>query len=247
VTSNLVSYESRGGVALITINRPEKLNAINSEVADGLLAAFTRFNTTDDRVAILTGAGDRAFSAGADLEDSRSETWPCTPGVGIEINKPIICAVNGLCIGGALVFVQFADLAVMADDAWFSYPEAKIGFTGGLITSIVARMPHKIAMELILVGEKMTAQRAYEVGFVNRVVPKAQLLEAAYEYADRLAANSPLVMETLKAFVGRTLPKGPTELAGYARHMTERTFNSEDLQEGLSAFGEKRPPKFNGG
>ena len=246
MSSDVVSYESRGGVALITINRPEKLNAIDSEVADGLLRAFQRLNNTDDRVAILTGAGDRAFSAGADLNDPQAQGWPCTPGVGIEVNKPIICAVNGLCIGGALVFVQFADLCVMADDAWFSYPEAKIGFTGGLISSIAARMPHKIAMELILVGEKMTAQRAYEVGFVNRVVPAAELMEAAFDYADRLAANSPLVMETLKAFVGRTLPKGPTELAGYARHMTERTYDSEDLKEGLSAFGEKRTPKFTG-
>ena len=109
---------------------------------------------------------------------------------------------------------------------------------------MVTRIPHKIAMEFLLVGEKMTAQRAYEVGFVNRVVPAAELMDAAMDYATRLAANAPMVMETLKAFAGRTLPKGPTELAGYARHMTERTFKSEDLKEGLAAFSDKRPADF---
>ncbi len=244
--SDTVTYESRNGVALITLNRPGKLNAIDTDLGDALLAALKRLNSSDDRVAIITGAGDKAFSAGADLHDASAELWPCIPGVGIEVNKPIIAAVNGLCIGGAVVLVQFADLAVMAEDAWFSYPEAKIGFTGGLISSIAARLPHKVAMELILVGERMSAQRAYEVGFVNRVVPASELMDAAFDYADRLAVNSPLVMETLKAFVGRTLPKGPTELAGYARHMTERTFASEDLREGLDAFSAKRTPNFKG-
>ena len=187
----------------------------------------------------------QAFSAGADLNDS-AEMYPYVPGVGITVDKPIVCAVNGLCIGGAMVLVQFCDLAVAAEDAWFSYPEAKIGFTGGLITSLAARIPHKIAMELMLVGERMTAQRAYEVGFLNRVVPRAQLMDAAMEYAAKLAVNSPLVMQTIKQFVGRTLPKGPTEMAAYARHMTERTFSSEDLAEGLAAFNEKRTPDFKG-
>ena len=167
MTSDLVTYQSRDGVAIITINRPEKMNAIDAAVGSQLRAAWQRLNEADDRAAIITGAGDRAFSAGADLNDS-AEMYPYVPGVGIEVDKPIVCAVNGLCIGGAMVLVQFADLAVAAEDAWFSYPEAKIGFTGGLITSIAARIPHKVAMELMLVGERMTAQRLYEVGFLNR-------------------------------------------------------------------------------
>ena len=245
--SEVVTYESQDRVAIITINRPEKLNALNRAVGDRLVAAWARFNAGEDRVAILTGAGDRAFSAGADLDDPAAELWPYVPGVGVQIDKPVICAVNGLCIGGAVVLVQFADLAVASEVAWFSYPEAKIGFTGGLITSIAARIPHKIAMELILVGERMTAERAYQVGMINRVVPPTQLMDAAMDYATRLAANSPLVIQTLKQFVGRTLVKGPTEMAAYARHMTERTFDSEDLQEGIAAFREKREPRFKGG
>ena len=177
---NTVSYESRNQVAIITINRPEKLNAISPVVGEALRSALQRLNDSDDGAGIITGAGERAFSAGADLDDS-TEMYPFIPGVGITVDKPIVAAVNGLCIGGALVLVQFCDLAVMAEDAWFSYPEAKIGFTGGLITSLAARIPHKIAVELILVGDQMSAQRAYEVGLVNRVVPREQLMETAME------------------------------------------------------------------
>ena len=185
----LVTYESRERVGVITINRPEKMNAIDGAVGAQLVGALRRLNSGDDGAAIITGAGDKAFSAGADLNDS-AEMYPYVPGVGIEVDKPIVCAVNGLCIGGAMVLVQFCDLAVAAEDAWFSYPEAKIGFTGGLITSLAARIPHKIAMELMLVGERMTAQRAYEVGFLNRVVPRAQLMDAAMDYATKLAGNN---------------------------------------------------------
>jgi len=245
MTEELVTYRSCERVAIITINRPAKMNAIDSAVGDQLVSALTRFNTGDEGAAIITGAGDKAFSAGADLNDS-AEMYPYVPGVGITVDKPIVCAVNGLCIGGAMVLVQFCDLAVAAEDAWFSYPEAKIGFTGGLITSLAARIPHKIAMELMLVGERMTAQRAYEVGFLNRVVPREQLMDAAMEYATKMAVNSPMVMQTIKQFVGRTIPKGPTEMAAYARHMTERTFSSEDLTEGLAAFKENRTPDFKG-
>ena len=244
MSEDVVTYESRDNIAIITLNRPDKLNALNGEVCARMLEYWQRFEEGTDRVAIITGAG-RAFTAGADLNDG-GEIWPWMPGVGVELKKPVIAAVNGLVVGGGVVLVQFADLAVMAEDAWLSYPEAKIGFTGGLMASMVARVPHKIAMEFLLVGEKMTAQRAYEIGFINRVVPREELMDAAMDYARKLAANAPLVVETLKAFAGRTMMKSPTELAGYARQMTERTFESADLQEGLAAFAEKRTPTFRG-
>ena len=244
MASDVVLYESRENVAIITLNRPDRLNALNGEVCQRMVEIWRNFEASDDRVAIITGAG-RAFTAGADITDG-GEIWPWIPGVGVELRKPVIAAVTGLVVGGGVVLVQFADLAVIAEDAWLSYPEAKIGFTGGLIASMVARVPHKIAMEFLLVGEKMTAQRAYEIGFVNKVVPRAELMDSAMDYARKLAANAPMVVETLKAFAGRTLPKGPTELAGYARHMTERTFTSADLEEGLAAFAEKRTPTFRG-
>ena len=244
MSDDVVLYESRDRVAIITLNRPDKLNALNGAVCQRMLELWRRFEEGEDRVAVITGAG-RAFTAGADLGDG-GEIWPWMPGVGIELKKPVIAAVNGLVVGGGVVLVQCADMAVIAEDAWLSYPEARIGFTGGLMAGMVARVPHKIAMEFLLVGEKMTAQRAYEIGFVNRVVPRDEVMDAAMDYARRIAANAPLVVETLKAFAGRTMMKSPTELAGYARQMTERTFESADLQEGLAAFAQKRTPTFRG-
>lgn len=245
MANDAVLYESRDHIATITINRPDKMNALNQDVADGLLASFQRLNASDDRVAILTGAGDTAFSAGADLK-TPPQLWTFMPGVGIEVEKPLIAAVNGWCIGGAIVLVQFCDLCVMAEGARFNYPEAKIGFSGGLIAGVVARMPHKIAMELMLVGEDMTAQRAYDVGFVNKVVPRDELMSAATDYARKLAGNAPLVLSMLKRFSNGMIPQGPSEQGGIARRSVEATFASEDLQEGLAAYREKRAPNFTG-
>ncbi len=242
--SDVVTYQSIDGVALITLNRPDKLNALNHDLGKALRAAWHRFNDSDDRVAVLNGAG-KAFTAGADLS-GLPEIWPFTPGIGVEVEKPIIAAVHGWCVGGGVVLVQFADLCVATEDARFSYPEAKVGFSGGLISSIVARMPHKLAMEFILVGEPMSAQRAYEAGFVNKVVPPGKHLEAAMEYADKLKANAPLVLALLKRFTARVLPKGPSEIAGIARRQVEVVDLSQDFQEGLAGIGEKRAPKFTG-
>jgi enoyl-CoA hydratase/carnithine racemase len=243
--SDVVTYESRDRIAVITVNRPEKMNAFNPEVGEGFNAAWRRLNESDDRVAIVTGAGERAFSAGADVGNP-AENWSFMPGVGVEMRKPLIAAVNGWCIGIAVVLVQFCDLCVMREDAKFSYPEAQLGFCGGLISSIVARMPHKVAMELILVGEPMTARRAYEVGFVNKVVPAGQVMAEAMAYARILANNAPLVAELLKHFSGQCLPKGPAELSGIARMELARVADSADQQEGRAAFRDKRKPVFTG-
>ncbi|MGE0718328.1 MAG: enoyl-CoA hydratase/isomerase family protein [Alphaproteobacteria bacterium] len=240
-----VLYQSRDRVATITINRPAKANALNQAVADGLAAAFRRLNTSDDRVGIVTGAGAKAFSGGADL-DAPPELRRFMPGVGIEVEKPLIAAVSGWCVGGAVVIVQMCDLCVATEGARFIYPEAKLGFTGGLISSLAARIPHKIAMEFILLGETLTAQRAYEAGFVNRVVPEGQHIAAAEEWATKLAGMAPMVLTTLKRFAGEVLPKGPTERAGRALRETEAVWASDDFREGLAAFREKRPPSYDG-
>ncbi len=241
-----VTYRSRDRIAIITINRPEKRTVLTHEVGEGLRAAWLRLNEADDRVAVLTGAGDKAFSAGADLDDP-PEVWRFTPGIGVAVEKPIIAAVDGWCIGGAVVLVQVCDLCVATERARFSYPEAKVGLSGGLISSLVTRMPHKVAMEFILLGEEMSAQRAYEVGFVNKIVPPGEHLEAALAYAEKLKANAPLVLAMLKRFTAQTLPKGPTELAGIARRDADLVVRqSEDFKEGVAAFRERRPPKFVG-
>lgn len=242
----VVTYDSRDNIAVIAINRPEKRNALSVAVVDELTKAWRRFNASDDRVAVLTATGDQSFTVGADLDDIPHDLWRAIPGIGVEIEKPIVGAVAGWVVGGGLVLANQCDLLVAADNTTFLYPEAKVGFSGGLISSLAARIPHKIAMEVLLVGEALTARRAYEVGFVNRIVPVGEQREAARDYARKLAANAPLVVQLLKRFVGRTLPKGPSELAGIARRDVDVVTGSDDLAEGLAAFGDKRPPFFQG-
>jgi len=149
-------------------------------------------------------------------------------------------------VGGGMVLTTMCDILVAADNARFSYPEVKVGFTGGLISNLAARIPHKIAMELLLLGEPIDAKRAYEVGYVNKVVPVAQLMPTALDYARRVAATAPLPARALKRFVAAVLPKGPTEIAGQARADTDAIFASADWEEGRKAFAEKRPPDFKG-
>lgn len=244
---SLVTYESHDGIAEITLNHAEKYNVINHEIVEELHQAWVCFaNSPEDRVAILAAAGEKAFTAGANLRDIPHDLWRAIPGVGVQVNKPIIAVTAGLVIGGGLVLVQMADLAVAADNTVFSYPEAKVGFSGGLISSLAARIPHKVAMELLLVGGNLSAQRAYEVGLVNRVVPLGQQLDTARALATQLAANAPLVLALLKDFVGQVLPKGPSEIAAIARARVLEINASQDFHEGISAFTEKRTPTFNG-
>jgi enoyl-CoA hydratase len=245
MVDDVVTYESRDRVAIITLNRPDKLNALNKAACDGLMESWRRLEQGEDRVAILTGAG-RAFSAGADLVEAAIEVYPYVPGIHIPVTKPVICAINGLCVGAAFALMHFADLAVANEDAWFSYPEPQLGTTGGLIASLAARIPHKIAMEIMLCGERISAERAYQVGFVNKVVPADQLMDAALTYANRLAANAPLVLKGLKQAVDHTIAKGPAEFAGLAKQLADSTTYSKDYREGLDAWAEKRTPKFTG-
>ena len=238
-----VLYESHDGVATITLNQPKQLNILSTGMCQELHQAWLRFNESKDKVAILTGTGNKAFCAGADLNDI-PELWPAIPCIGVTINKPIIAAVNGWCVGGGVVLMQMSDLCVAGNATRFFYPEAKVGFTGGLIAAMAGRVPHKIAMELMLLGQEISATRAYEVGMINKVVKPESVLKVAGEYAKTMAACSPLVLSTLKKFVGEVIPKGPTERAALARRELEAISSSEDFTEGLTAFKEKRDPKF---
>jgi enoyl-CoA hydratase/carnithine racemase len=234
------------GIALITIERADKMNALNEDVIQGLRRAWQRFADGDERVAILAADGERAFSVGADIKDAPREMWQGVPSIGVEVHKPVIAAVQGWCIGGAYVIVQMCDLVVAAENTVFKYPEAQVGFTGGLIASAVARLPHKIAMEFMLLGRDLPARRAYEVGMVNEVVANGTQREAAMVYARILVRSAPLVVETLKRFALQTMNASPAEAAALARQQLLRVRDSEDGAEGRRAFGEKRPPNFTG-
>jgi enoyl-CoA hydratase len=242
-----VTYRSERGVALITINRPERMNRLDDAIVEGLHAAWQRLMGSDaDRVAVVTGAGERAFTAGADLTALPTQLYRAIPGVGVAVDKPVIGAVAGWVVGGGMVLTTMCDILIAADNARFSYPEVKVGFTGGIISNLASRIPHKIAMELLLLGEPIDARRAYEVGYVNKIVTLADLLPTAMDYATRIAATAPLPSRALKRFVMQTLPKSPTEIAGMARAEVDAIFASEDWAEGRSAFAQKRPPLYRG-
>ena len=244
--NDTVRYESSNGIAIVTIDRAERMNALNEDVIQGLRAAWQRFAASDDRVAVLHAAGNRAFSVGADIKDPPKEMWQGVPSVGVPLDKPVIAAVHGWCIGGAYVIVQMCDLVVASTNTIFRYPEAQVGFTGGLIASAVARIPHKVAMEFMLLGEDLRADRALDVGMINKVVAEGTELDAALSYARVISKSAPLVVRTLKQFVLDTLNRSPAEAAAVARDRLLGVRDSADGAEGGNAFREKREPEFHG-
>ena len=241
-----VTYTSADHIATITINRADRMNALNEGVIVGLQAAWQQFEASDDRVAVLNAAGERAFSVGADVKDPPKEMWQGVPSVGATVSKPIIAAVHGWCIGGAYCIVQMCDLVVADASTRFKYPEAQLGFTGGLIASAVARIPHKQAMEFMMLGEDFDADKALSCGMVNKIVPTGQALSASLEWASTLARSAPLVLRTVKQFSLATLNKSPAEAGAISREQLLTVRNSEDGREGSSAFAEKRTPQFKG-
>jgi len=244
--SNIIVTDHDDGTTVIAINRPDRRNAICADTALELQRAFAAFDASSQRVAVLTGTGNEAFSGGADVSNL-PELWRCVPTIGITTEKPIIAAVGGWCVGGALVMAVMCDLLVAAENAKFSYPEAKLGFTGGIIAGLAARIPHKVAMEMILLCRTLDARRAHAVGFVNEIVPVGEQVSAALAMARELAGFAPLVLTTLKRFVTESiLPQGPSERAGRAQRDLARVRESEDGREGLRAFKEKRPPRYQG-
>lgn len=243
--SAVVRYESSDRIATITIDRPEKMNSLNEGVIQGLRSALRQFDAGDDRCAILTSSGNH-FSVGADIKEPPAEMWQGVPNIGVPCPKPIIAAVHGWCIGGAYVIVQMCDLVIAADNTMFKYPEAQVGFTGGLIASAVARIPHKVAMEFMLLGEDFDANKALTAGMVNKVVPKAELLSAARVWAVILANSAPLVVGAIKQFAMATLNKSPAEAGALSRDALLGVRESADGQEGRAAFRDKRKPRFEG-
>jgi enoyl-CoA hydratase len=238
--------EDRGAISIIRINRPERLNAIGQAVAMEMQQAFKTFDADPEkRVAILSATGNRAFSSGADVNDL-PELWRAIPNVGFHTDKPIIAATSGWVVGGGIVMVMMCDLMVSTEDTQFYYPEAKLGTTAGGISSLVTRMPHKLAMEVMLLGSKVSARRAYEVGFVNRVVPNGQHEAEALAMAEQLLESAPLVISALKRLVNEVMPVGPIERMVAVSQTVAKVRQSADLQEGILAYKEKRKPRFTG-
>lgn len=252
--TGLVRYDREGHVATITYNRPEALNAINREMRAELNDAWTRFRDDEDAwVAIVTGAG-RAFCVGADLADpaGAAGTWPGSfweiPTVnsfesGMEIWKPTIAAVNGHCLGYGLTLVCACDFVIASQDAVFGFPEVTLG----LPTIVGAiRLPGKIgwqrAMELLLTGEQIGADRARDLGLAGWVVPPADLLAEARRLAGRLLAAAPLAARATKEMAWRA-PRLPwTEAVRMGEAMRRLAADSADAREAAAARREGRPP-----
>jgi enoyl-CoA hydratase/carnithine racemase len=220
--TELVTYTSHDRVATITINRSDRMNALNEEVILGLQAAWRRLENSDDRVAVLTAAGDKAFSVGADVKDAPKEMWQGVPSIGTQTSKPVIAAVKGWCIGGSYVIVQMCDLVVAADNTRFKYPEAQLGFTGGLIASAVARIPHKVAMEFMLLGEDFDAHRALAAGMVNKVVPAGEEEEQAHAWAKHSGQVSATRRAGIKRIQHGHIEQEPGRSRGHCKRPTAR-------------------------
>jgi enoyl-CoA hydratase/carnithine racemase len=241
-----IRYESADGIALITIDRPAKRNALSGAMCDALHAAWQRFAASEqDRVAILTGGND-VFTAGADLNDPPPRFWEAVPNLSVAVAKPIIAAVAGPVVGGGVTFVAMCDLCVAAENTTFVYPEAKVGISGGVISAIAARIPYKIAMELLLIGEAMDVTRAHQIGLVNRIVPVGEQLTVAKSMARVIAGNAPLVVGLLKEMALKTIPRSPVEEMYLTQRAVERVRLSEDAKEGPLSFRQKRKPNFRG-
>jgi enoyl-CoA hydratase len=235
-----------GPVRIVALNRPDKGNAISKLMAEEVQAAMTAFAASDQRVAVLTAMGTKAFSFGADVTEP-PELWRAVPNVGWQTDKPLIAAVEGWCIGGALVLAMMADLAVCGAKAKFYYPEAKLGLTGGMIAALPSRIPHKIAMELMLLCRTFDAAKSERVGLVNEVVPEGEALAKAIEWGKEMAGFAPLVTGTLKRMVlDQILPRGPSEQWALHGARLAGIRESEDFKEGVAAFRDKRPPDFRG-
>lgn len=250
----VVCYESEGGIAWLTIDRPEARNALNLAVRSGLFAGFERFNADESAaVLVLTGTGDRAFCAGADLKEMADLGLAVPPpdylpylGRNVEVAKPVLAAVNGDALAGGFLLAQMCDLCIAADHARFGITEARWGRGAPWAAPLPWLVPPRLAMEILLTAEPISAARAYEVGLVNRVVPAATLVACATEIAERIAANAPLSVRAGKALVWATSEMGRTAALAEGDRLFEAAYLSEDAQEGPRAFREKRAPVWKG-
>jgi len=257
----VVLTQRHGNVLLVTLNRPEVRNAVNLAVTLALGDALEEAER--DRgiwAVVLTGAGDKAFCAGVDLKavargenvmpaDPERAAWGFAGYVSHHISKPTIAAVNGFALGGGTEISLASDLVVAAETASFGLPEVRRGIfagAGGLFR-LPAQIPKKVAMEMILTGEPITAQRALELGLVNRVVPRDQVVDAALELAGKITANAPLAVQASKRVAnGMTDGRVPAE-AGFwelSRSEAQALRRTADAAEGPRAFAEKRTPKW---
>lgn len=249
-----VLFEVEGPVAVITLNRPAQLNAINSGIRHGLAEAWKRFEEDASlKVAILTGSGEKAFCAGMDLKEAAATGLQVPPrdfipvlGDNIHVSKPVIAAVNGVAYAGGWLFAQMCDLCIASENASFGITEPKVGRGVPWATPLIHMLPQRIVMELLLTAQPLSARRACELGYVNAVVAPDKLRAAALEMASTIVRNAPLTVRAARELVYLSTEMGRSAALRVGRHLFEPVYMSEDAQEGPRAFAEKRPPKWQG-
>ena len=248
-----VIYEVKEGIACITLNRPEKLNAINPEMRELLWDAFQDVRNNDEvRCAIVTGKG-RAFSTGHDLvamASARANEGPTTGDLYVEqskIWKPIIAAINGVCLAQGCGIALGSDIRIASSEAQFGWPQAKRGISSvsgpALLSQVV---PRNIAFEFLFTGDFVDAQKALELMLVNYVVPPEDVMPRAEEMARKITANAPLALAAIKEASIKGSEMGLEERVAFAQKKRDEVLASEDAQEGVKAFAEKRAPVWRG-
>jgi enoyl-CoA hydratase/carnithine racemase len=254
-------YEKKGRIAYVTINRPEVMNAICPPASDEMWEAFSDFRDDPEVwVVILTGIGEKAFSAGNDLKyqalhgsDPAYMTIKNPGGFGgiterFECNKPMIAAVNGFALGGGFELALKCDIIIAADHAQFGLPEPKVGLIAGAggIHRLPRMIPQKLAMGMMFSARPITAQEAYRIGLVNETVPLKDLMSTADRWANDILRGSPLTIQATKEAALKGLDMKLEEAIYTVFPGMDRLFKSQDIVEGPLAFVEKRPPQWKG-
>jgi enoyl-CoA hydratase len=251
--ANEVLYERRGAAAWVTIDRPERRNALSAGVIDGVLEALRRAGADEDaRVVVITGAGDAAFCAGGDVGGFGRDSAESAPAAIVRLldalwhhSKPTVARVNGTALGGGFGLMLACDLAVAADDIEVGMPEINLGLWPHVITAVVQRTaPRRIALELMLTGRRMGADEAARWGLVNRVIPREGLDAAVGELVDAVASKSPAIVRLGKrSFTGaEDRAFGPA--LQHLKEMLAANLEEPDLAEGVTAFLQKRTPEW---
>lgn len=251
--TEVLQIERRGFVLIVTMNRPEQRNALNAELRGALRATFDQFDTDSTfRCAVLAGNGP-AFCAGGDLKEMADTQMQVPPedsflilGSKGRLKKPVIAAVNGFALAGGFMLAQNCDLVVASEEAQFAISEVKRGRGAPWAVPLLAMLPKRVMTELLLTGDPMDAQRAFEVALVNKVVPNADLLDAALALAETIASNAPLSVWAAKQTVELATEMGESDALRASHLLYHRVYTSDDAAEGPRAFAEKRAPIWTG-
>lgn len=254
-----VRVEERGPILLMTLDRPDVLNAVDATMAAELGEALDHLERTPDiRVGVLTGAGRafcagldmKAVAAGASIEETRHPSWGFAGMTNRPLNKPVVAALNGAAVGGGLEIALTCDVIIAADEARLGLPEVTHGVfaAGGGVLRLTQHLPRKVALHLLLTGHLITASEAQSWGLVNAVVPRADLLAEALRVAGEIADSAPLAVQATKRLLAMAGTMGPTDARAIEISDAEaaRVFMSDDAAEGITAFAEGRQPRFRG-